>query len=892
MIQKEERKRKKVKMKPWSLTADRVIKELGTSKKGLTESEARKRLLVYGKNEIKEVKKFTGLKIFLRQFSSVLVWLLLIAALVSAFLSHFIDFWLILGILIVNAILGFFQEYRSEKAIEKLKAMLVPKVKVRREGKIKEINSAYVVPGDILVLEEGDKVMADARIMKANELKVNEAPLTGESVPVEKFSKPLPAETVLHERKNMVYKGSSVVSGNAEVIVTATGMNTEYGKIAKMVKETRTEIPLQHYLSNFSKKLSVGVVFIAAIVTLVYILFKFSFIQSILTGISLAVAAIPEGLPAVVTIALAIAVQRMLKVKALIRKLPAAEALGSVTVICSDKTGTITKEELAVTKIFTDNKFFDVTGIGFNLKGEIKLGKRKVNIKEHASLFETLKCGVLCNNVKVLSSKKKLSFIGDPTEAALVVSGLKAGIEKSKIEKLEERVKEFPFSSERKMMSTVHKKQEEFVVYTKGAPEVIIKKSSYILLGKKIKKLNKKEKEKLEEVYHNLASQGLRVLAFAYKKLRKFNVKSKAEEVEKELIFLGMQAMLDLPRENVRKAISVCKKAGIKVIMVTGDSLLTAKAIAKKIGLEGKAIDGNELRKLSQKELEEKIQTIDVFARVTPEDKLRIIEALKARKHRVAMTGDGINDAPALKKADVGIAMGIRGTEVAKEVSDIILLDDNFVTIVEAVKAGRNVHDNIEKFINYLLTCNVAEVLVIFILSLFKILALTPVQILWINLLTDGLPAISFAFDPPRKKLMETKPRGELLSRNLIFSIASIGLVLTFSLILLYFLSTKLFPELATTVLFTGFVFYEFLRVVSIRYKEKMSLLANKKLVAAVIISLVLQLFLLYTPLSSIFKTLPLTLTAWLLLIAVGSLSLVLTLLVTKILSRKENVIG
>ena len=326
--------------------------------------------------------------------------------------------------------------------------------------------------------------------------------------------------------------------------------------------------------------------------------------------------------------------------------------------------------------------------------------------------------------------------------------------------------------------------------------------------------------------------------------------------------------------------------------MVTGDSLLTAKAIAKKIGLEGKAIDGNELRKLSQKELEEKIQNIDVFARVTPEDKLRIIEALKARKHRVAMTGDGINDAPALKKADVGIAMGIRGTEVAKEVSDIILLDDNFVTIVEAVKAGRNVHDNIEKFINYLLTCNVAEVLVIFILSLFKVLALTPVQILWINLLTDGLPAISFAFDPPRKRLMETKPRSELLSRNLIFSIASIGLVLTFSLILLYFLSTKLFPELATTVLFTGFVLYEFLRVVSIRYKERMSLLANKKLILAIGLSICLQILLLYSPLHRIFKALPLTLSAWLLLIAVGSLSFILTIFVTKILSRKENVAG
>ncbi|HDI03019.1 MAG TPA: cation-transporting P-type ATPase, partial [Candidatus Pacearchaeota archaeon] len=571
---------------------------------------------------------------------------------------------------------------------------------------------------------------------------------------------------------------------------------------------------------------------------------------------------------------------------------PAAEALGSVTVICSDKTGTITKEELAVTKIFTDNKFFDVSGIGFNLKGEIKLGKKKIKVKQYGSLFETLKCGVLCNNVKVLSSKKKLSFIGDPTEAALIVCGLKAGIEKNKIEKIEERVKEFPFSSERKMMSTVHKKQEEFVVYTKGAPEIIIKKSSYILLGKKVKRLSEKEKERLEEVYHNLASQGLRVLGFAYKKLRKFDERSKAEEVEKELVFLGMQAMLDLPRENVRKAIRVCKRAGIKVIMVTGDSLLTAKAIAKKIGLEGKAIDGNELRKLSQKELEEKIQNIDVFARVTPEDKLRIIEALKARKHKVAMTGDGINDAPALKKADVGIAMGIRGTEVAKEVSDIILLDDNFVTIVEAVKAGRNVHDNIEKFINYLLTCNVAEVLVIFILSLFKVLALTPVQILWINLLTDGLPAISFAFDPPRKRLMETKPRSELLSRNLIFSIASIGLVLTFSLILLYFLSTKLFPELATTVLFTGFVFYEFLRVVSIRYKERMSLLANKKLILAIGLSICLQILLLYSPLHRIFKALPLTLSAWLLLIAVGSLSFILTIFVTKILSRKENVAG
>lgn len=735
---------------------DQIFKDLKTSAKGLSEAEAEERLKQYGLNEIKEGKKISAWEIFFGQFKSIVIWILIVATIISAFLGEYIDAIVILVIIVLIAVLGFVQEYRAERSIEALKKLASLKATVIRDTQKKEIDAKELVPGDAIVLETGDKIPADARLIEVFNLQTQEAALTGESQPIKKHSEVLPEKTAIADMKNMVFSGTIVVSGRAKAVVFKTGMQTEIGKIASMIQQVKPEpTPLQKKMNQLGKllgKVTIGIaiiVFIAGIIFHVYrdegsIFDKEFSVSMLLVAVSLAVAAIPEGLPAVVTIALAIGTQRMLKRNALVRRLPSVETLGSTTVICADKTGTLTVNEMTVKRLFVNGKIIDITGAGYETKGQFLCKNKQVAIDEIELL---LRVGALNNNAELKNS----NLIGDPTEGSLIVSAAKAGLIKEELEIEYQRIDEIEFTSERKMMTTIHKHHGEKVAYVKGAPEVVLKMCNYIYINGKTKKLTDEMRQEILEINKEFADSALRVLGFAYKTLVDTHP-------EKNLIFVGLQGMIDPPREEVKIAIEKCKKAGIKVVMITGDHEITAKAVAKEIGLEGKAIAGQQLDEI--KNLDEIVEDIAIFARVNPEHKIKIVDALKKKGHVVAMTGDGVNDAPALKKADIGIAMGITGTDVSKEASAMILTDDNFASIVNAVEEGRGVYDNIRKYIGFLLSGNIAEVAIIFLGILFGIpLPLTATQILLINLVTDGLPALALSVDPFEPNAMSRKPR-------------------------------------------------------------------------------------------------------------------------------------
>lgn len=742
---------------------EEVYKELSTKKEGLTEKEAEARLKKYGYNEIKETKKISPIKIFLNQFNNIVIYILIFALAISIFLGETIDAIVIGAIVIANAILGFIQEYKAEKSIEALKKLASLKATVIRDGKDKDIDAKNLVPGDIVKLETGDKIPADCRLFELINLQTLEAALTGESTPVSKELKVLSEKTLLADRINMTFSGTIVTSGKGKVIVTGTGMETEIGKIAKLIEEVETQqTPLQKKLNVLGKKIGLVVIIISIIVFLAQLLkdpvvlghlTSFEFFEFLegsreffLTAIALAVAAIPEGLPAVVTIGLAIGIKRMVKKNALNRKLPSVETLGSTTVICTDKTGTLTKNEMTVKKIYANGKIIDVTGSGYDKNGTFLYDNKKINSKEIELL---LRIGVLNND----ASFDNKNVVGDPTEAALIVSAAKAGINRDFLQKKYPRKDEIPFTSERKIMTTIHNMDGK-VAYVKGAPEVVLKLCNSIYENGRIKKLTEKRKKEILEININFAKNALRVLGFAYKAVLD------KKRAEKNLIFVGLQAMMDPPREEVKEAIKKCQKAGINIVIITGDHEITAKSVAKAIGIEGKSITGVELEKIKDKDLEKHVEEIVIYARVNPEHKIKIVNALKKRGHIVAMTGDGVNDAPALKKADIGIAMGITGTDVAKEASDMILTDDNFASIVNAVEEGRGVYGNIRKYFSYLISGNIGEVLIIFLSIIFGwSLPMTATQILLINLVTDGLPAVALSSDPYEPNAMSRKPR-------------------------------------------------------------------------------------------------------------------------------------
>jgi len=822
---------------------EEIFRELNTGKEGLAEKEAEKRLEKYGYNEIKEEKKISQIKIFLQQFNSAVVYILIAALLISMLLGERVDAIVIGIILILNALFGFYQEYRAEKSIEALKKMASLKATVIRDGKEKEVDAKLLVTGDIIKLVEGDKIPADSRIFELANLQTQEAALTGESTPVKKELKILPEKTALADRINMVFSGTIITSGKGKAVVTGTGMGSEIGKIAKLIQETEQEkTPLQKKLNQLGRWLGVVTVLISIIVFLGGILKGGNLMDFFIVAVALAVAAIPEGLPAVVTIGLSIGSQRMVKRNALIRRLPSVETLGSTTVICSDKTGTLTKNEMTVKKIYANNKIIDVTGSGYEKKGEFLFDNKRIDNGEIELL---LKIGALNNDASLTDG----NVIGDPTEASLIVSAAKAGLEKEVLEKEHKRLDEIPFSSERKIMTTVHDFDNEKLAFVKGAPEVVLELCASIYENGKIKSLTEAKKKEILQINQKFGNDALRVLGFAFK-----TVMSK-DRLEKNLTFVGLQGMIDPPRDEVKEAIIKCKRAGIKVIMITGDHEITAKAIGKAIGLEGKSLTGQQLEKIS--DLDKIVEDIAIYARVNPEHKIKIVDALKKKGHIVAMTGDGVNDAPALKKADIGIAMGITGTDVAKEASAMILTDDNFASIVNAVEEGRGTYNNIRKYIGFLLSGNISEVLIIFLGIIFGLpLPLTATQILLINLVTDGLPALALSADPFEPNAMLRKPRKrdepifKGLNPFLVYYPIAMTIVALSIFSWFYFNGYNLLAAQTATFLTIGmFELYQSLASRSTIYPAfKVGIFKNKFLILAFLISFIVMAVSIFAP--------------------------------------------
>ncbi|MEM2637317.1 MAG: cation-translocating P-type ATPase [Candidatus Korarchaeota archaeon] len=897
------------------LTVEETLKRYSTVIDGLSDEEAESRLKKFGPNKIETEKKEKWYHILIRQFKGVLIYLLYFAAAISVFAGiyendpeSFIEAGVILGIVVINGILGFRQEYRAEAAMEALKKLAAPTARVRRNGKMVEIDAANVVPGDILVLEEGDRIAADGRLIKSVTLYADESLLTGESVPVRKDANVILSEnTLVAERSNMVFMGTTVTRGHGEAIVVNTGLNTEMGKIAKYIAEAESEeTPFQKDVNRFGKQVGVLIV-VLAIVIAIFFVYVYGFeireaieravIDALILSISLAVSAVPEGLPVVITVALAIGLERMAKQNAIVKKLSAVETLGRVTVICSDKTGTLTKNEMTVRKIFVDGKYYDVTGSGYEPKGEILLDGERAKIDGDLKLL--IEVGVHCNNARLVFEDGIWKIYGDPTEGALVVLGEKVGIKPMLV-----RVDENPFDSDRKRMTTVHKYERSKIAYVKGAPDVLLELSTKALIdGKEVPLTDEVKKEYLNAV-ESMSKKALRVLGFAIRHLEEYK---NVEDVEKELTFIGLVGMIDPPRPEVPDAVKVAKEAGIRSIMITGDHAATALAIAKEIGLteRDKVLTGKDLMNMSPEDLKKAVMECDIFARVSSENKLEILKALKANGEIVAMTGDGVNDAPALKGADIGVGMGKKGTDVAKEASHMILQDDNYATIVSAVREGRVIYDRVLAFVKFLLSANFDEIALV-TLGAIVVLAspLFPLQILWENVLTDGLPAIALAMvkgdpdvmeRPPRKKTSMIKPMiPSLIARFLLAFTVEAGIFL-YMFFVEYGLrpgidtNTERFMEISSTV-YTTCVMFELFFAFECR-SETQSLFKGKiekELLLFTVLSMVIQAMAIFVePLHPIFSTTYIDLEDYL-LVVFGSTSIIPAEEIRKYFARKK----
>ena len=865
-----------------------------------------------------------------------MIWILIAAAFISGIIiKEITDAIVILIILVINSVLGFIQEFRAEKALQALKELASPSALVIRDSQESSIYSKKLVPGDIIKLTAGDLVPADCRIIDQINLQANESIITGESLPVNKITTPLSKVNIpLGDKKNMLFSSTNIVKGRCIAIVTDTGQSTEIGKIASMVQEEEELTPLQIELKTVGKKIGIICLAVSAVVFLSGILKGNSVAQMLLVAVALAVAAIPEGLPAIVTVSLALGVQRMAKNNAIVRKLSSVETLGSVSVICTDKTGTLTKNKMMVRKIYSGlkevkdyNNFIE----RYN-KADSNSSKKTLtveNLDSDSALKLLIDNAVLCNDAYYIN-KETGQITGDPTEAALIELGSFYSIDKNKLEKDYPRKLEEPFDSERKMMTTINKipsgdnhRNQRYILFSKGAPEVIAGKCTRIIKNGRMENLTDSDKEKIIENNHTLAGKAMRNLAFAFKYLDELPDEERIKEVEEDLVYLGIVGMIDPPRPEVYDAIEKCKRANIKIIMVTGDHKLTARAIGEELGILGskdKIIDGTEFDLMTKEELEKQIEHIRIFARVSPSNKVGIVEALKKNQHIVAMTGDGINDAPSLKKADIGVAMGIVGTDVSKESGDMILTDDNFATIVKAIKQGRVIYDNLKKFILFLLSCNISEVLLMFISIvigdyIFYIITgergllyipLLPVQILWMNLVTDGLPAMALGIDPPEKNIMDrkaTKRKEQILSRRGLIMILWQGLVLTSGALFIYFAGPLFFnnhdllhdKEIFQTSVFTTLVITQLLHTFNFRFENKgifrKHIFENKFLNLAIIVSVLLQIGIIYIPwLQNVFKTAGLNLYHWMLIIASSVIPVLIINFVNELIYKKRRV--
>ena len=870
-----------------NLDKEEILRVLNSRLQGLTILEAKARLSECGPNVLKEPKKISALALFLEQFKSFLILILLLATAISVIIGEVVEGLIILSIVIMAAVLGFIQNFRAEKALQALKKMVAPLARVIRDGKEQEILAQELVPGDIILVNAGARLSADCRLLEAMSLKVDEAVLTGESVPVEKTAEAISQDVPLSERHNMLYTGTSVVYGRGKAIVVATGMQTEFGKIAASLEEIKEEkTPLQVSVDNLGKSLGILTLSICLLVGVLGILRGYPILKMFIWAVALAVAAVPEALPAVITICLALGTRRMVKRNALVRRLSSVETLGSTSIICSDKTGTLTKGEMSVRKIFLNNTEIEVTGVGYEPRGEFIFQNSNLS-SGGQDLDLLLKIGALCNDSQLTNEDGKWRILGDPTEAALMVAAYKRSLLKEDLNNEYPRIDEIPFSSERKIMTTIHRYQNHILVFSKGAGEVILEKS----------RLDYEMKQKLLNQLHNMAGEGLRTLAFAYKETP---LNLPKEEIERDLEFVGLVGMIDPPRQEVKEAIRICEQAGIKSIMITGDHLLTAKAVAKEIGIldKGLALTGDELDKLTDSELREKIKDIEVIARVSPLHKLRLVEAFQRNTDIVAMTGDGVNDSPALKKADIGVAMGITGTEVSKEASDLILLDDNFATIVSAVEEGRNIFKNTKNFFTYGLSCHIGEVLIMLVAILVGLpLPLVATQILWMNLITDGLPPLALSVEPITPEIMQQPPRGRkegFFTKRVVFFGIGIGALIAIQgiALLLYGLKTSLVK--AQTLVFCLITISEMFNAFNWRSDKvslfKLGLFSNKPLILAVASTILLQILVVYMPfLQKPFHTTALNFIDWLWVISLGSTTFIFMEVIKLIENKRKN---
>ncbi len=812
----------------------------------LTESQAKERLTQYGQNILAQSKKISPRVIFWQQFMSPLVLILIGAALVSFFVGDVSGAVIIAGIVVLNGAIGFFQEYKSEKSIEALKSMMSLHSTVLRDGKKQDIDSLWIVPGDIVLLEEGDTIPADGRILTLNNLETAESALTGESLPIIKSQDSIESEVSLGDQRSLVFSSTNVTKWFWSFVVTATGMNTEIWKIATMIDKVEDkQTHLQVQLGHLGKRLGIAVIFICIIIFISYYFgHKIWLTEAFLAAIALAVAAIPEGLPAVVTISLSLGVNRMLKRNALVRKLASVETLGSVDIICTDKTWTLTKNEMTVKEVYVDQSHIHVKGTGYALEWIFE--------QTSSSLDQLLIIGALCNHASLTSE----GIIGDPTEACLLVSAAKGGITHDTLSSYT-YIDEIPFDSVRKKMTTIYEHHGQYHIFSKWAPESLLENVTQLQENGNIRPITDQDRESILQQTNTFADDALRVLAFAYK-VSDDKAKDKAES---DLIFVGLQAIIDPAREEVKEAIAVCNNAGIRVIMITWDNIKTAQAIAGQLNITGKAMTWTELDLLSDEELLKDLHDYSIFARVNPSHKQRLVKLLQSTGHIVAMTWDGVNDAPALKQADIGVAMGITWTDVSKQAADIILLDDNFTTIVHAIEEWRGIYDNIKKFVNYMLSTNMSEVLILFVMSVVGLpLPFLAIHLLRINLVTDWLPALALWVDPSDPSIMSRKPlksSAKIIDKDMTISIVVISVLIMLSVVFFFARWYHINLEMARTWSLLLLVILEIMRVEMIRATYHIWLFSNKYLIGALVLSLWLALMIVYTPLSQYFQTLP-----------------------------------
>ncbi|MFC5712207.1 cation-translocating P-type ATPase [Thalassorhabdus alkalitolerans] len=875
-------------MKWYKLSPSEVEKGLSTSiHGGLGDKEVKKRLEKVGYNKLSDKKKRPWWILFIQQFKDFMVLVLLAATIISGLLGEFVDAITIMIIVMINGVLGFIQEIKAEKSLDALKDLAAPQMTVKRNGEWKSIPSVQAVPGDIVKIQSGDRISADIRLIEANGLYIEESALTGESVPSEKQADMLKGEDIeLADQSNMAFTGTMVTRGSGIGVIISTGMKTEMGKIAHLLQETITlATPLQRKLEQLGKVLIAAALLLTALVVILGVMQGQPPYIMFLSGVSLAVAAIPEGLPAIVTVVLALGVQRMIKRKAIVRKLPAVETLGCASVICSDKTGTLTQNQMTVTALWSWGNHWSVQENGIYKQNQ------KVKVSQSLPLTKLLSYGVLCNHAEIeikggrQGNKQKVT--GDPTEAAMVKAAIQGDIHPANVREHFKILKEFPFDSERKRMSViVESKEGRKLLVTKGAPDVLLDRANSCEYNGKVEALTSFRKQEIEKALGAMANSALRTIAIGYKELKGPVLPHDAEEAEKNLVLVGIQGMIDPPRPEAKKAIEECREAGIKTIMITGDHAATATAIAKDLRLlpsHGKVMEGKTLSKMDDGQLEKEVNRVYVYARVTPEHKLRIVKALQNQGHIVAMTGDGVNDAPALKASDIGVAMGKTGTDVAKEASSLILADDNFATIKAAIKEGRNIYDNIRKFIRYMLASNVGEILVmLFAMMLGLPLPLVAIQILWINLVTDGLPAMALGLDKAEGDVMKRSPRhpGEgIFARGLGWKIVSRGILIGLVTLAAFMTSLHFAPDdltKAQTIAFATLVMAQLIHVFDCRSEHSVfhrNPFENVYLVFAVLSSIILMAVVIYAPvLQPVFHTTDLNVREWALVLGLAAI--------------------